>query len=124
MKTLLLAFGNEYIKTDSLAMEISKELEINNVDVRRCYSVDSLYDYQDYEEIYILDVVKGLEKTTLITDIDKIKSHKLYSLHDFDLGFFLKLMKELGMLKEIKIIGIPQQGDKEDIKKEIMNLIK
>ena len=123
MKTLLLAFGNEYVEEDSLAIEISRELKIDNVDIKRCYSVGDLYDYQDYENIFILDVVKDLEKTTLITDIDRIKSHKLYSLHDFDLGFFLKLMKSLGVLKEIKIIGVPQKGDKEEIKKDILKLI-
>jgi len=122
MKTLVLAFGNEYVKEDSLAIEISKELKLDNIEVKRCHSVDDLYNYQDYERIFILDVVKDIEKTMLITDIDRIKGHKLYSLHDFDLGFFLKLMKELGMLKEIKIIGIPQEGDKETIKEDIIKL--
>jgi len=122
MKTLLLAFGNEYVEQDNLAIEISKELKLDNIEVKRCYSVDELYDYQDYERIFILDVVKDIEKTMLITDIDRIKGHKLYSLHDFDLGFFLKLMSSLGMLKEIKIIGIPQKGNKEAIKEDIIKL--
>ena len=123
MKTLLLVFGNEYLKEDSLAVEISRELEIDDVDVKRCTSPDQLYDYQDYEIVFVLDVVKGIDEVKMITDIDQIKSHKLYSLHDFDLGFFLKLMKELGVLKEIKIIGIPQSGDKEKIKREIIKLL-
>jgi len=123
VKTLLLVFGNEYLKEDSLAVEISRELEIDDVDVKRCTSPDQLYDYQDYEIVFVLDVVKGIDEVKMITDIDQIKSHKLYSLHDFDLGFFLKLMKELGVLKEIKIIGIPQSGDKEKIKREIIKLL-
>ena len=37
------------------------------------------------------------------------------SLHDFDLGFFLSLMKELGINKKIKIIGIPENGNIKEI---------
>ena len=124
MKYFILAFGNELIEQDNLAVKISKELKLENADVERCYSVNDLFKYQNYENIFILDVVRNLNKVTLIEDINKIKTHKLYSLHDFDLGFFLKLMKQLGKLKEIKIIGIPQKGDKEIIKKEIKEILK
>lgn len=123
MKTVLLVFGNEYLKEDNLAIEISKELKLN-IDIERCYSVDNIFNYYNYERIFVLDVVKNIDKVTLIKNIDKIKEHKLFSLHDFDLGFFLKLMKELGNLKEIKIIGIPQKGNKELIKNDVLNIIK
>ncbi|MBL7054605.1 hypothetical protein ISS05_02520 [Candidatus Woesearchaeota archaeon] len=124
MKTVLLVFGNEYIEEDNLAVNISKELNLKNIDLKRCHSADDLFNYYDYEEIFVLDVVKNIDKVVLIENIDKIKEHKLFSLHDFDLGFFLKLMKELGSLKEIKIIGIPKKGDKESIKADILEVIK
>jgi len=33
-------------------------------------------------------------------------------------------MKELKIIKKIKIIGIPMKGDKEKIKKDIVQMIK
>ncbi len=123
MNPVLLVFGNEYLKEDNMAIKIAEELKLNNIDIKRCYSVDSIFNYYDYEKIFVLDVVKNIDKATLIEDIDKIKEHALFSLHDFDLGFFLKLMKELGTLKEIKIIGIPQKGDKEEIKESVLKIL-
>lgn len=128
MKAVLLAFGNEYVKEDNLAIEISKEiskkLSLKNIDVKRCYSVDDIFNYYGYENIFVLDVVKNVGKVVLIKNIDKIKEHKLNSLHDFDLGFFLKLMKKLGNLKDIKIIGIPQKGDKELIRNDVLKILR
>ena len=54
-------------------------------------------------EILILDVVKDIKKTIVISDVSQIKTRRLMSLHDFDLGFFLNLMKELGINKKIKM---------------------
>lgn len=123
MKTALLVFGNEYLKEDNLAINISKELELPNTDIIRCYSVDDMFKVQGYDKAYILDVVKNIKEVTLITDLDKIKERKIFSMHDFDLGFNLKLLKEVNQVKDIKIIGIPQEGDKENIKEEIKGIL-
>lgn len=123
MKTALLCFGNEYLKQDNLAIIISKEIGLPNTDVMRCYSVDDMFKVQGYDKVFILDVVKDIKEVTLITDLDKIKQKKIFSMHDFDLGFNLKLLKEVNKIKYISIIGIPQEGDKESIKKRIKEII-
>jgi len=41
------------------------------------------------------------------SDIDKIELSPQVSLHDFDLGLNLKLMKKLGKIQKATIIGIP-----------------
>ncbi len=117
----VLCFGNEAIKEDSLAKEIADELKIDNVKFVKCNSVEDILSYSG--EIYIMDVVKGLKKAALIDDISKIKANKMVSLHDFDLGFFLRLMKEMGKIKKVNIIGIPMNGSKEEIKKQVTRLI-
>jgi Ni,Fe-hydrogenase maturation factor len=124
MNRVLLVFGNEYFEGDNLAVNVAKELDLDNIAVERCYSVDDLFNYYCYEKILVMDVVKGIDRVMLVEDINKIKEHKLYSLHDFDLGFFLKLMKRLGNLKELKIIGIPQKGDRNKIKEEVLEILK
>ncbi len=118
----VLCFGNEAIKEDMLAKEIADELEIDGIKFVKCSSVDDLLSYSG--NVYIMDVAKGLKEVTLIEDIRKLESNKLISLHDFDLGFFLKLMNEIGKIKNVKIIGIPMESNKEDAKKGVMKILK
>ena len=53
-------------------------------------------------------------KIVLMTTLKKIQTGQIYSLHDFDLAFNLKLLPKIGKL-EIKIIGVPMEGDEEEI---------
>lgn len=116
MKTILV-FGNPLVEEDNLAVETAKELKIPGYGFKLCNSLSDVLSQKG--DLIILDVVENLKKTTLIKDIDQIKPSKSLTAHDFDLGFNLKLMKTLGKIKEVKIIGIPQKGDKEKIKKDI-----
>jgi len=118
----VLVFGNPYVEEDSLAIKISKDLKINGFEFIICSSINDIMNLQE-ENLIILDVVENIKKTILIKDINQLQSPRSLSVHDFDLGFFLKLMHETNQLKEIKIIGIPQKGDEEAIKKEIQEII-
>ncbi len=113
----ILCFGNEFLKQDSLAKELADELKIPNTEFIKCSSINDVLKAEG--NIVLMDVVKGIKKVTIINDINKLKINRLYSLHDFDLGFFLKLLKETGKIKSITIIGIPQKGNKEEIKKQV-----
>ncbi|MBW2999377.1 hypothetical protein KY339_01785 [Candidatus Woesearchaeota archaeon] len=122
--TKILCFGNEFVKEDSLAKEIADELNIDNVEFVKCSSIDDLYDHKNEEELFIMDVVKGIDKVIVINDIDKLKQFKACSCHDFDLAFYLKLLTEIGQLKKVNIIGIPAEGNKEEIKEELAEMLK
>ena len=56
--------------------------------------------------------------------MDKIVTGKVYSLHDFDLGFNLKLMKKTGTLKDVNIIGIPAYMKDEEVYDGVKKAIK
>ena len=121
----LLCFGNPYLEDDNLALNIADSLikdKIPNIKTVKCVSPEEVLHYTE-KKFYILDVVKNLKEVCLINDIDKLKANNFVSLHDFDLGFFLKLMKETGKITNINIIGIPQQGNIDQIKKEVLNLL-
>lgn len=113
----LYVFGNEFLEFDNFAGKIAQGLE-KNFNIISCKSPDELI-YADDEEILILDVVKGAEKTIVIDNPKQIKTRNLISLHDFDLGFFLNLMDEMGIKKNIKIIGVPSKGNKKKILDEV-----
>jgi len=112
MKTLYV-FGNEFLAEDSFAHEVSKHLHANIIP---CSSPDTLLDVEG--DITILDVVKDIHEPMLLRP-NQIKTRNIVSLHDFDVGFFLNLMKELGNEQNIKIIGIPQEGNAEIIANKV-----
>jgi len=113
-------FGNEFLEDDSLAKEIADEIHLPGVEFIKCNSPEEIFNQ---DNIIILDVVDSINKATLIKDLSKLKNHNTVTLHDFDLSFFLKLMKEMKKIKKINIIGIPMNGNKEKIKEDIINLL-
>lgn len=76
------------------------------------------------KELVIIDTVEGIKNIVLIDDIEKIQTQKLYSLHDFDLAFNLKLLQKIGKLKSVKIFGVPMNGDEKEILGQLENEIK
>jgi len=104
----LYVFGNQYLKEDSFAVDVARELK-KEMEVVFCDSPEALFDCE--EAAVILDVVKGIEEPIIINDLPLLKTRKMLSLHDFDLAFFLKLFKEMGGDKKFKIIGLPEKGN-------------
>lgn len=119
----ILVFGNPYLKEDNLAVKIAKKLDMPGIEVEHCTNPDDLLNYE-LENAIILDVAKGIDKVDIFDDIDSLEFSVIFSLHDFDLSFFLKIMKETGKVKEITIIGVPQGYDEERALREVKNLIK
>ena len=119
----ILVFGNPYLKEDSLAVKIGKKLHLKGFKVVHCSKPDDLLNH-DINQSVILDVAKGIEEVTLFNDIDSLEFSVIFSLHDFDLGYFLKLMKETGKLGKTNIIGIPLEYDEKRAIGEIKSIIK
>lgn len=84
-------------------------------------NIDDIFQVRG--RLVIIDAVEGIKKPTLI-GIEDLKKRKIFSLHDFDLGFFLPFLKKMGKTKNLKIIGIPKDIDKDvEGVKEILNAI-
>lgn len=123
-KTTLLCFGNPLLDEDNLALEIGKELKktLNRqkFEVRFARQVDEITEY-NFNDLLIIDVAEGMKENQIkqIENIDALQASSIYSLHDFDVGFFLKLMKELGRIQHIRILAIPQQGSPKNLAEKI-----
>ena len=113
----MLCFGNEFVEEDSLAKKLADELKLDGVEFIKCDSLNGING-----DVVVLDVVKGIDDVRLIP-LEKIKDFHPVSMHDFDLGTELKLRKSVGEINNVTIIGIPMQGNKEDIKQGITKLI-
>ncbi len=114
-------FGNEFIKEDALAKEIIDELEIPEVQFIRSEQPEELMELEG--KIIIMDVVKNIKEVTIIKNIDQLEARGIISLHDFDLGFFLKLLKAIDVVKEVVIIGLPIKGKAKNLAKTVEKTI-
>jgi Ni,Fe-hydrogenase maturation factor len=123
----LLVFGNILVKEDNLALKLIPRLrkEFPNIEFKEFDPTENLEAEIEDGKLYILDVVQNIKDPLIIKDFDQLQTNKVYSMHDFDLAFNLKLLKKIGKLKEIEIIGLPTEMDEEkaitSIGKMLMN---
>jgi Ni,Fe-hydrogenase maturation factor len=127
-------FGNPILDFDNLPLKIAPKLEKLFPEINFIITDPSENLKPIDGELIIIDTVEGAKsaqggpasgwKVVLIDDVKKLETSKIYSLHDFDLAFNLKLLKKIGKLKKIKIFGVPMEGDEEEILKQLGKIIK
>ena len=115
------------VDSDSKALEVAKVLSNEANTKYEFVECDTSEDVERFSsDLIILDVAFGIQKVEIVTDLDKIEQTKPYSMHDFDLGLTLKLLKKLGKIKSVKIIAIPMDYDTtkavEEVRKIVANL--
>ncbi len=122
-KITVYVFGNPLVKKDSLPVELMSELKKSFPDInfREIDPTENLHKLG--KKLYIIDTVIGIKNVTMIRDVDVIELNKIYSLHDFDLGFNLKLMKNAGIIDEVVIFGIPANMKKQEALKQLKNML-
>ncbi len=122
----LLVFGNLIEEKDNLAIKLLPRLreEFPQIEFKEFDPNENLEAEIQDGKLRILDIVEGIDKVMVIKDIEQLKQDKIYSMHDFDLGFNLKLLHKIGKLKEIEIIGLPMKMKEEEAIEEIRKIIK
>jgi len=115
--------GNPLLGTDSLPLRIIPELSrlLPNVEFEEFEPTEN---FPNKEEMVILDTVVGLKKVEIIEDIDSFSFQKPSSLHDFDLGLNLKLLKKLGKIKKVTIIGVPPELSEKNAIEQVVGKIR
>lgn len=116
-------FGNPLVKEDSMPLKIIDKLR-KEFPSLLFKEFDTVEDLDLEKELNIIDTVKGIKKVELIEDIDKIITDKIYSMHDFDLGYNLKLLKKMKMIDKVRIFGIPSNMKEKEVMKELCDVIK
>ena len=111
-------FGNPFLENDNLAVKVCRKLEQENKNIEFEHISDTfqLID-KNLNESVLVDVVHGIKKVEFV-DSSSLKQGKISSLHDFDLGFFIKLKKA-----SPRIIGIPPAYSEELALKEVRSLL-
>jgi Ni,Fe-hydrogenase maturation factor len=115
----IFVYGNPLLKGDSKALRVSKKISIQGVTFRE---MDTSEDF-DTQTPVIMDVA-NTEKVKIVTDESQLKHPKLYSMHDFDLAFQIKIMKKAGLIKSFTIIALPEKLSEEKTLKQTIEAIK
>jgi Ni,Fe-hydrogenase maturation factor len=118
-KSIVFAFGSSIIPEDKIAWDIANYIKNNKlIEDLKWFITDNPEDLLSAsgENIFILDVVKGINRVCIIEDIAKLEENKINTLHDFSLGFYLKLLKEIKKIKNFIIVGVPYHS-KESLDK-------
>ena len=104
----VLVFGNRLVEKDKLPLDLIPYLTKKFPEIE-FKEFDSIEDLQNEGSVlYIIDSVENIENVTIIYNIDQIEiSNSLYTIHDMDLGYMLKLMKKVNMIDKVIIFGIP-----------------
>jgi hypothetical protein len=85
--------------------------EFLHIEFKEFDAVEDLH--KEGRVLYILDSVEGIEDVEVITDIDMLLVNKIYSVHDFDLAYALKLMRKMDMVDKVTIFGVPTNMSKD-----------
>jgi len=114
--------GNPLLKEDSLPLKLLPELKKSFKNIN-FIELDPTENLPEEKELILIDTIINTDKVKILTDIEKIQSSPQCSLHDFDLGFQLKLMKKLKKIDKPVIIGVPSKENQDKILKELKNII-
>ena len=112
-KYSVLVFGNPLLREDSIPLRILPRLHKRFPDIEFKEFDPNEELEAEGRDLKIIDTIQGIKKVTLINDIETIKSATVYTMHDFDLGYSLKLLKKLHYLDSVVIFGVPM-GMKEN----------
>ena len=123
-KKIILIFGNPLLDFDNLPLKLAPKLQKKFPEIDFVITDPSENLNPIGGELIIIDTVENIKNVVLIDDIEKLETGKIYSLHDFDLAFNLKLLQKIGKLKKVKIFGVPMEGDEEKILKQLAKIIR
>lgn len=122
MKTVY-CIGNPALPGDRLALELADEFRLDGFEFVKVRSPEELFE-KESGELIIMDTAKGIDEVTIFSDLSKLKSANMISLHDFDLSYFLQLMEKMGTLPKLTIIALPMGKGKEEIRPALTEVLR
>ncbi len=123
-KKTVFVLGNPIVQEDNIAVEAAKQLKDSfpKICFEEIESVDSIKELP--RRLVLMDAVAGIEKTRIFSKLEKICNSNVFSLHDLDAGFQLKLFKKMGKIGGAKIIAIPQKMELGKAVESVSRLLK
>ncbi|MDI6738006.1 MAG: hypothetical protein QME12_05850 [Nanoarchaeota archaeon] len=118
----ILVFGNKLVKEDSLPLKLMPKLQKAFPSIE-FIELDGIENLEKYGRLpLIMDAVEGIKEPCII-HLKDIQKHKIISMHDCDLGFNLLLLKKIGKIDDVVIIGIPMKMAKKAALEKVNRII-
>ncbi|MBU2576501.1 MAG: hypothetical protein KKF50_02160 [Nanoarchaeota archaeon] len=115
----VLVFGNPFLENDSLPLKLLPKLREKFPDIE-FKEIDPTEDLDKQgRDLIILDTVEGIDRVIELNSIEQLHANKVYSMHDFDLAYNLKLLKKIGKIDSVRIIGVPMEIGEGEAMREI-----
>ena len=117
--------GNPTFEQDALPVKLLPKLQ-KELPQFSFQHIDPTENLPEEDHLILIDTILGLKEVRTLDEnnLEKIENSPQVSMHDFDLGFQLKLMKKLSKINKVTIIGVPEQGNQDEILKQINGEIK
>ena len=116
-------FGNAALEQDSLPLRILPDLETKFPSIS-FQTLDPNEEWDVPKEMIVIDTVMGIKDITVFDVLEQFSAAPRVSLHDFDAYANLRLLSKLGKLKNIKIIGVPADIDRNNAILQICAIMK
>lgn len=122
-KYKVLVFGNPLLPQDSIPLRLMDRLKekFPNIEFKEFDPNENMES--EGRDLSIIDTIQGIDKVTMVTDIDSIKTQRVYTMHDFDLGYTLKLLKKLKYIDSVRIFGVPMKISEKEAFKQLVEFI-
>jgi len=125
-KPTIYIFGNTLLEYDNTPIKLQSALSnvFANINFIEIDPNENLHPKNG--KLIIIDTILDINSIIVIDDIkkiDMIESNPNYSMHDFDLGFNLKLLKKINLLTDILIFGVPPNIKKQVAFEQLVSAI-
>jgi hypothetical protein len=112
-------FGNPDLAMDALPLRLIPALQ-REFPTFSFVTLDPNEDWDVPSHMLILDTVVGISAVTVFTDLSAFVQAPRLTCHDFDAYANLLLMKKLGKIDGVTIVGVPA-GASEEVLPEIFD---
>ena len=112
MKKNVYVLGNPLEPADRPAVKLLPKLKekFPQINFVRLDPTEEM-NLNDTKDMMFFDTVIGINKVTKFDDVNQWKVSPRVTVHDYDLPLTLGILKKLGKIKNITIIGIPPKGN-------------
>ncbi len=123
MAQKIFVLGNQLVQGDKIALDVAAALRTRFplIAFEEIESIGAIAELP--KALVLMDAVKGAKKVQLFRNLEKICPNNVFSLHDLDSGFQLKLFKKMGKIKKAAIIGIPQEAESGAATEKVAELL-
>lgn len=115
--------GNAVDPRDRLPMRLLPSLR------RRCPNI-AFRPFDPTEEfplhtphLVLIDTAEGISRVTLFSDLNRFSLSPRVTVHDYDLSIHLSLLKKLGKLEKLTIVGIPISGSRKNVLNDLVAVL-